>query len=305
MNDINNQQMPDVSICIPAYLAERYLPETLKSVREQTFCRWELIVIEDGSQDGAEELVRQFARDVSQHVSFQRHAHNRGLPATRNTAISQARAKIIALLDADDYWEFDHLESIMAVLAKPGADLAHSGSILFDSDSRRTLEFRTPSPEQVRDFPHSLFVADYVIQPASVALTKELWKRVGGFDESYRYVEDREMWMRCARSGARFQFTGKNTCFYRKHAAALSTHGAEMAIASARVYEQHLDWPEIPKTLRVAKASNAWVAAARILQRAEPRRASELLLRAQRIEPTFSRLLWAAALRLYSYPKGK
>ena len=297
--------MPAVSICIPAYHAGRYLPETLKSVREQSFREWELIVIEDGSQDGTEEIVRQFAQDVSQNVTFQRHDQNRGLPATRNTAIALARTKFIALLDADDYWEPNHLESVMGKLSDPGADLAHSGSVLFDSDTRRMLEIRAPSPEQVRDFPRSLFVADYVIQPASVVLRKELWKRVGGFDESYRYVEDREMWLRCARAGARFHFTGENTCFYRKHAAALSTHGAAMAIASARVFEQHLDWLEIPKDLRISNASNAWVAAARILQRAEPRRASELLLRAQRISPSFGRLLWAGALRLYSLPKGR
>ena len=299
-----HKETPTVSICIPAYQAERYLPETLQSVREQSFRDWELIVIEDGSQDGTEEIVRRFAGDVSQKVVFQRHAENRGLPATRNTAIAQARAKFIALLDADDYWEPGHLETIVADLSETGADLVHSGSVLFDSNTRRTLEIRAPSPEQVREFPRSLFVADYIIQPASAALTKELWERVGGFDESYRYVEDREMWLRCARSGARFHFTGKNTCFYRKHAAALSTHGAEMAIASARVFEQHLDWPEIPEHLRISSASGAWVAAARILQRAEPRRASELLLRAQRISPSLGRLLWAGALRLYSFPKG-
>ena len=297
--------MPAVSICIPAYHAERYLPETLKSVRYQTFREWELIVIEDGSQDGTEEIVRQFAGEVSQSVVFQRHAQNRGLPATRNTAIAQAHAKFIALLDADDCWEPNHLETTVAGFADGFADLVHAGSVLFDSDSGRALEIRSPSLEQVRDFPRSLFVADYIIQPASVVLTKELWKRVGGFDESYRYVEDREMWLRCARSGARFRYTGENTCLYRKHAAALSTHGAEMAIASARVFEQHLDWPEIPKTLRVSNATNAWVAAARILQRAEPRRASELLLRAQRISPSIGRLLWAGALRLYSLPKGR
>ena len=296
--------MPTVSICVPAYHAERYLPETLQSVRDQSFQEWELIVIEDGSQDGTEEIVRQFAGEVSQKVVFQRHEKNRGLPATRNTAIAQARAKCIALLDADDYWEPGHLETIVTGLTETNAELVHSGSVLFDSDTRKTLEIRAPSPEQVREFPRSLFVADYIIQPASAALTKKLWERVGGFDESYRYVEDREMWLRCARSGARFHFTGKNTCFYRKHAAALSTHGAEMAIASARVFEQHLDWSEIPKHLRVSGALNAWVAAARILQRAEPRRASELLLRAQRISPSLGRLLWAGALRLYSLPKG-
>ena len=295
---------PTFSICIPAYHAERYLPETLNSVRDQSFCDWELIVIEDGSKDGTEDITRKFASEVSQNVVFQRHTQNQGLPATRNTAMAQSKSSLIALLDADDYWKPNHLATIAAKLSTK-SELIHSGSVLFDSDSGQTLEVRAPSPEQVRDFPQSLFVADYVIQPASVVLTKDLWKRVGGFDESYRYVEDREMWLRCARGGARFSFTGENTCFYRKHAAALSTHGAEMAIASARVFEQHLDWQQIPKKMRMRNAANAWVAAARILQRSEPRRASELLLRAQRISPSFGYLLWAGALRLFALSKGK
>ena len=294
-----------VSICIPAYNARTYLPQALESVRAQTFSDWELIVTEDGSDDGTEGLVLEFAKSVSQPVRFHRHEKNKGLPATRNSGISEARGDYIALLDADDYWAAEHLADLMAKRAETGADVVHSGSILFDSDSGQTLEIRAPTADVIHDFPRSLFVADYIIQPASVVLSKELWTRVGGFDESFRYVEDREMWLRCARAGARFVFTGRNTCYYRRHASALSTHAAEMAIAGARVFEQHLDWTEIPEELRVRCAVETWVAGARILQRADPRRASELLLHAQRISSRFDRLLWVFALRFYSLLKGK
>ena len=293
-----------VSICIPAYNARTYLPQALESVRAQTFADWELIVTEDGSDDGSGDLVAEFAKSVPQEVRFRRHEKNKGLPATRNSGISEARSEYIALLDADDYWAAEHLADLVAKVAETGADVVHSGSILFDSDSGQTLEVRAPTAEAVRDFPLSLFVADYIIQPASVLLSKALWTRVGGFDESFRYVEDREMWLRCARAGARFAFTGRDTCHYRKHATALSTHAAEMAIAGARVFEKHLDWTEIPEELRVRSAVETWVAGARILQRAEPRRASELLLRAQRISPRSDRLLRVFALRLYSLFKG-
>ena len=294
-----------VSICIPAYNARTYLPQALESVRAQTFSDWELIVTEDGSDDGTDGLVAEFAKSVSQAVRFHRHEKNKGLPATRNSGISGALGEYVALLDADDYWATEHLADLMAKLAETGADVVHSGSILFDSDSGQTLEVRAPTAKAVRDFPVSLFVADYIIQPASVVLSKALWTRVGGFNESFRYVEDREMWLRCARVGARFVFTGRDTCYYRKHATALSTHAAEMAIAGARVFEQHLDWTEIPEELRVRSAVETWVAGARILQRTEPRRASKLLLRAQRISPRLTRLLWVFALRFYSLFKGK
>jgi len=292
--------MPRISICIPAYNAEKYLPEALESVRNQTFKDWELIVTEDGSKDGAEAMVRAFAQSVPQPVRYMRHEANQGLPATRNTGITASTGEWIALLDADDRWAENHLETIHARLLETGADLAHAGSVLFDSDTGRELGIRAPTPAELAAFPYSLFMGELIIQPSSVVLKKNLWERAGGFDPTFRYVEDREMWMRCARVGGRFVFTGENTCLYRKHGGALSTHSAEMAIASARAFEKQLDWTAIPQETRRRLASEAWIAAARILQRKEPRRAAEYLLRAWRIAPRPGFLVWAWALRLYA-----
>jgi len=291
---------PRVSICIPAYKAEKFLPDALESVRKQTFTDWELIVTEDGSKDGAEAMVQAFAQSVSQLVRYQRHEKNQGLPATRNTGIAASSTEIIALLDADDCWAADHLETAMAKMQQTDADLVHSGSILFESDTGKELEIRAPSADVVERFPLSLFVGDYIIQPSSVVLRKSLWQCVGGFDPTFRYVEDREMWLRCARSGARFVFTGANTCLYRKHGEALSTHSAEMAIACARAFEKHLDWDLIPEALRRSSVSDSWIAAARILQRREPRRASAFLRKAARVSRRLDLWAWASALRAYA-----
>lgn len=294
-----------ISICIPAYNAINYVNVALESVRGQTYSDWELIVIEDGSSDGTEQIVESFSKTVSQPVRYCRSEVNRGLPATRNASIVVASGSHIALLDADDYWAPEHLVDLVKLVAVSGAEVAHSGSILFKSTSGEVIEVRAPTPEVLSNFPISLFLADYIIQPASVLLSKAIWSRVGGFDESFRYVEDREMWMRCARAGAGFAFTGRNTCYYRRHANALSTHSIEMAIANARVFEQHIDWGAIPKVIRMHSIVNAWTAGARILQRSEPARASKLLLCAQRIAPRWARYQWFLALRLYSMLKGK
>jgi len=160
------------------------------------------------------------------------------------------------------------------------ADLVHSGSILFESDTGKYLEIRAPSSGMVESFPHSLFVGSYIIQPASVLLRKKLWEKVGGFDPAFRYVEDRDMWLRCARAGAHFVYTGEPTCLYRKHTAALSTHAPEMAEAAAAVYDKHLDWEAIPLDLRRRLDAETWAAAGKLRQRREPRLAQKNFQRA-------------------------
>ena len=242
---------PFLSVCAPAYKAERFLAAALGSLRAQTFTDWELIVVEDGTHDRTEEIVAEFSHHGRQPVHFLRHEKNQGLPATRNTGITLARGHWIVLLDQDDLWAPDHLASLVdCARAQPAATLIHAGSVLFDSDTGRETEVRAPSPAVVADYPLSLFLGDYCIQPSSVMLAKSLWTRVGGFNAEFRYVEDREMWMRCARAGAVFAYTGRNTCLYRKHATSLSTAAAPMALACALVFEQAAQWERIPLRLR-------------------------------------------------------
>src|SRR5687768_15411869 len=112
--------VPRVSICIPAFKADRYLEATLESVRAQTFKEWELILVEDGSRDRTEAIVQDFARRVSQPVRFFRHDTNKGLSATRNTGFSHSSAELLALLDADDLWRPDHLQLSLATLESSG-----------------------------------------------------------------------------------------------------------------------------------------------------------------------------------------
>lgn len=296
---------PFLSICIPAYNAGRYLPATLATVRAQTFSDWELIVTEDGSTETVEALVHEFARSVPQRVSYQRQKNNRGLPATRNTGIEAARGTWIALLDSDDLWTADHLAGLVACARQqPDADFVHAGCVLFESETGRELGVRAPSSAAVMDYPRSLYLNEYVVQPSSVLLSKNLWARVQGFNPAYRYAEDREMWLRCARAGAVFAYTGHNTCRYRKHATALTTHAGPMALASAQVLQQHLDWTLIPGKLRRHLTAEAWVSAGRITLRTAPLQARHCFSRAWRIQHSLRvAAYWLAAWALQLKPR--
>lgn len=298
---------PFVSICIPAFNARRYLPETLASVRAQTFADWELIVTEDGSEEDIAPVVRSFAAGGPQPVHFQRHEHNRGLPAARNTGIAAARGEWIALLDSDDLWTPAHLAGLVACAGMhPAADFVHAGSVLFESESGRQLATRAPTAAAIRAYPRSLYLGKYVVQPSSVLLRKELWARVGGFNPASRYAEDREMWLRCARAGVVFIYNGRNTCLYRRHASALSTHAGPMALACAAMLSQHLDWAAIDPGLRRRTTAEAWLSAGRLLLRSTPREAGACFARAWRLEPSLRPAgYWLAAALLAFLPGAR
>lgn len=262
-----------ISICIPAYNAARFLPETLATVKSQTFSCWELIIVEDGSDDGTKAVVKNFAQTVSQPVRYLRHNNNQGLTTTRNTGIAAAEGEWIAILDADDLWEKDHLAQCIATMATGYYSLVHGGSVLFDSESGQILEERAPSPAAHGNIPCSIFTQEYIIQPSSVILRKSLWEQVRGFNPEFQHVEDLEMWLRCLRGGARIRYSGHLSCRYRKHSTAMSGESYPMAAAFARVYHSHLDWNEIPQKVRKKQAFDSSMAAGRLSWRTNPSKA--------------------------------
>jgi glycosyltransferase involved in cell wall biosynthesis len=273
-----------ISICIPAYHAASFLPETLASVKAQTFREWELIVVEDGSDDGVRSIVETFAKNVIQSVRYMRHEQNKGLPAARNTAMSASRGEFIALLDSDDLWTVDHLETCLKALEKTGADLACSASELFEDQTGRIDEIRTPNAAEISSMPLSLYRRNFM-QPSAVVFRRAAFARIGGFDESLRSCEDLDYWFQLLRGGCYFTFTGQPSCRYRKHAATMTRNAFRMAASLAQVRKKHLDWNVIPRRLRLRETANAFGSAGRIIRRSDPRNAAQMFRQALRYEP--------------------
>ena len=94
------------SVVIPLYNKEGYVLETIKSVFNQTFSNYEVIVVNDASTDNSLEIVKSIN---DKRVRIIEHHKNRGLSATRNTGISNAKNEFIAFLDADDCWDIGFL----------------------------------------------------------------------------------------------------------------------------------------------------------------------------------------------------
>lgn len=116
---------PIVSLIVPVYNCERYLPQCLDSICNQTLREIEIILVDDGSNDLSPEICRQYAgRD--ERIVYVRQ-ENRGVSAARNVALDKARGTYIAFLDADDWMDADHLETLVAVMQEKQADCAVCG----------------------------------------------------------------------------------------------------------------------------------------------------------------------------------
>lgn len=264
---------PLVSVCIPAYNAGKYIEVALRSVEAQTFPDWELVVVEDGSSVPVEEQVGRFAARVAQPVRYVRHAVNRGLAAARNTAAKAASGLYMAMLDADDYWAEGHLAAVIGAMGKTNAEIGFSGSWLFDDESGKITDVRKPPADALENISLGIYLHTVTIQPSSAVIDREAFLRIGGSNELFQHCEDIELWLRAARKGLDFAYSGSETCFYRKHASAMSAQGAKMAESMARIYGLHADWEAIDATIRRSTRASAMLSVVKLTWRDAPLKA--------------------------------
>ena len=287
---------PLVSICIPAYKAERHLEETLRSVAAQSVTDWELIVTEDGSADSTEEIVRRFGQTVPQDVRYTRHEKNRGLPSTRNTGIQAARGTWVAFLDSDDLWKPHHLEALVGATRATLVDLVFSGTEWFEDGSGKVVNRSVPSAADLGQLPVALFAGRLSILPSSVMIRRTCFDRFGPISTEYPHVNDTEYWLRVLKGGGRVAYSGQETCLYRKHTQSMSNRAAELLADSALLCEKYADWDAIPRELRKRRPADLYRWAGKTLFPDNKVEAAKLVRHALRLEPLNPKTL-ALALR--------
>lgn len=278
---------PLVSIIIPAYKAEQYILEALYSVQSQTYLYWEIIVIEDGSQDETESIVRAFALDVENNVQYDRLAQNQGSSAARNLGLSKAQGKYIAFLDADDLWKDHHLEKAVDALESDKGDLIYSTVQRFDGATGELLERYGPTKEDLKNFPESLFtrVTNY-IQPSTIIMRREIVNTVGLFDLNFLRVQDRDYVIRIASENFRFLHLNEITCLLRRgHSSAVSSQRL-MQECRALVFRKHRNLKSVKPQVRRDCVFLTHLVVAKNCFKTEPLKAASFLFWAWYARPT-------------------
>ena len=139
-----------VSIITPLYNGEKYVAQTIESVLAQTYPHWEMIVVNDGSRDRSEQIVREYTERDPRIKLFSQ--PNGGSASARNNGIRRAEGQYIALLDADDLWEPFFLESQLALMRDKGALLVYGSHKRIDEAGRECLRpFIVPEQVTYRD----------------------------------------------------------------------------------------------------------------------------------------------------------
>lgn len=128
--------MCKISIITPAYNAEQYIAETIKSVQNQTFSDWEMIIVDDCSTDDTYKLSYSFS-EKDNRIKIIQHEKNCGVAAARNTALDAAKGDYIAFLDSDDMWMPEKLEKQLAFMENNRYALTYTKYQIYHTSSNK------------------------------------------------------------------------------------------------------------------------------------------------------------------------
>jgi glycosyltransferase involved in cell wall biosynthesis len=180
---------PLVSICIPAYNAQRFIAETLESARRQDYPNLEIIVSDDASTDRTPEIVQ---AHESSRVRLIRQKTNLGMTGNMNAVIRASRGKYVVKLDSDDLLEPDYVSALMPVMeAHPRVAFAHCSCRLIDVDGNFLGYERSTQGSFLR--PGLAEWPRYVLGPRALHLLmirRESFEAVGGYDENFIRAQD-------------------------------------------------------------------------------------------------------------------
>ena len=124
-----------VSIITPAYNSERFIAETIKSVLNQTYTDWELIIVDDCSTDKTSEIVLSFQKEETR-IIYIKNETNKGSAISRNIALRNAKGKWIAFLDSDDVWHPEKLERQIEFMLKNNYNFSYTDYCEIDENSK-------------------------------------------------------------------------------------------------------------------------------------------------------------------------
>ncbi len=125
----------EVSIIIPAYNSSEYIAKTIESVLSQTYPWWEMIIVDDCSEDNTYEIAKKYSR-TDRRIKVIRLKKNSGAAFARNVAISKAKGRFIAFLDSDDLWLPEKLEIQISFMLKNNLSFTYSSYYLIDEIER-------------------------------------------------------------------------------------------------------------------------------------------------------------------------
>jgi GT2 family glycosyltransferase len=238
------------------YNAEKHIIETLTGVRDQTYRDWELIIVDDGSDDSSTEKVQEF---ISRHpgmarLFFHPGKENRGTSASRNLGLKHANGEFICFLDADDVWNPDFLDFFMQVFQDhPEISMAYGPALLWHTGDA--------GPDRPEDAVQNLGIkADRIIDahtlfklflvgdgetpaPTGVMIKHEAISAVGGWEETFHGMyDDQALYSKLLLNGIGVYVTTQCLYRYRQHHESICMTAAPKENKTLDHRKAYLEW---------------------------------------------------------------
>lgn len=140
--DDKNERIPNlVSIIMPSYNTAQYIEKTIKSVLNQTYTNWELIIVDDCSTDNTDEVVKNYLSD--KRIKYLKNEQNSGAAVSRNRALREAKGQWISFLDSDDLWMPEKLKKQICFMKEKGYFFSYTDYEEINAEGNRTGTFVT------------------------------------------------------------------------------------------------------------------------------------------------------------------
>jgi len=191
MEDLQNNNVK-VSLIIPVYNVEKYIGEMLKSIYNQTFCDFEVIIVNDGSTDKSEDIILKYCEKYN-NITYLKQ-NNLGVSEARNLAMKEIKGKYSLFLDSDDYIECDMLEKLYVAIEKNNADIAICGfkKIYESNNKEEVILFNVENYKIYKNFEVINKMLNMEIRGFlwnKMFLTKNIFKYNMHFEKD-RYIQD-------------------------------------------------------------------------------------------------------------------
>lgn len=237
---INVEKLPLVSIITPLYNSEKYIEQCILGVQNQTYEFWELLIIDDHSDDDSLDIVKLFAQN-DPRIMITSLQENKGAAYCRNMATESAQGEFISFLDADDFWHPEKLEKQVKFMLENSCDVSFSSYVQVD-ETGIPLRIITALPElsfekQLRN--------NYIGNLTGIYNANSLGKI---FSPNLRKRQDWAVWLEAIkRYGNPALGLQENLGFYRVNKNSLSSNKLNLIKHNFNFYRQHLDY-SIPKS---------------------------------------------------------
>lgn len=247
----NNRVDPLVSIVIPTYNRAHLIKRSIRSVLDQTYQNFEIIVVDDGSTDNTEEIIKSFNESKLNYI---KHNRNKGAAATMNTGINYSKGDFVAFQGSDDEWLLEKLEKEMKAFedSKVNLGVVYSGLWYIKNNEKRYVPYSQITKKEGNI--HNELLTGNFVSGLSV-VRKTCFEKVGLFNENLPSLEDWELYIRISKYFC-FKFIDEPLAIAYCSSDSASTNYSNLTKSSELIVKKHLEYFNKNKKILAANYAN-------------------------------------------------